>query len=182
MFKGVLQPLDEIEQWYDKPDPWNYESNRSDQVRRANLLSVVPRKRYRRILDIGSGDGFITGRLPGDEVIGVDISNRAIQLAKDKFRDQSHLSFYPLSLFELPEAGWAHSFDLIVITGVLYPQYIAEGEQLAFSILDDLLVPGGHLLSVHIDEWYRFRFPYLTLHREYYSYREYSHHLEVYLK
>ena len=182
MFKSVLQPQDEIEKWFDKPDPWNYEGNRSDTGRRATLLSVLPRKRYQRILDIGCGDGFITNRLPGDKVIGVDVSNRAIQIARDKYRDQPHLEFHAQSLFELPEAGWKQPFDLIVITGVLYPQYIAEGEQLAFGILDKLLIPGGHLVSVHIDEWYRFRFPYLTIHREYYSYREYTHHLEVYLK
>ena len=182
MRKSVLQPVEEIEKWFEKTDPWGYEDHPSDQQRRALLLSVLPKKSYRKILDIGCGDGFITSRLPGEEVIGVDISENAIQQARDKYKKLSHISFETASLFELPESGWDQTFDLIVLTGVLYPQYTAEGDMLAFTIIDDLLEPGGHLVSGHIDEWYRFRFPYLTLHREYYSYREYSHVLEVYLK
>ena len=47
-----------------------------------------------------------------------------------------------LSLFDLPTLQWDQSFDLIVITGVLYPQYIAQGETLAYTIIDNLLKTG----------------------------------------
>lgn len=87
-----------------------------------------------------------------------------------------------MSLFDLAHTEWTQHFDLIVITGILYPQYIGEGFLLASSIIDDLLMPGGHLVSAHIMEWYKFKFPYITISREYYQYREYTHVLEVYEK
>jgi len=182
MFESVLQPLEELEKWWEKPDPWNYENNLSDLNRRAMLDSVLPKKQYKRVLDIGCGDGFMTARLPGEEIIGVDVSKKAIQQAEKKNNDLKHIRFYAHSLFDLPTLQWDQSFDLILITGVLYPQYIAQGEMLAYAIIDNLLKPGGHLISCHIDEWYHSRFPYITLSRTYYSYREYSHILEVYLK
>ena len=72
--------------------------------------------------------------------------------------------------------------DLIVITGVLYPQYIAESIRLVYVLIDRLLKPGGILVCSHIYEWYKVRFPYLTVSREYFAYREFSQVLEVYCK
>lgn len=182
MFESVLQSLDELEKCWEESDPWEYENNPSDLNRRAMLLSVLPKKQYNKILDIGCGDGFITARLPGKEIIAIDISKKAIQQAKKKNKDFAHIKFHAYSIFDLPTLKWDQSFDLIVVTGVLYGQYIAQGKMLAYTIIDNLLIPGGHLVSCHIDEWYNSRFPYSTLYRGYYSYREYSHLLEVYLK
>ena len=169
-----------MEKWYEKPDPWGYESNKEDLTRRAMLLSVIPQKRYERVLDIGCGDGFITQRLPGESIIGVDLSANAIAHAQS--RKLSHIEFLQKSIFELPETEWNHCFDLIIITGVLYPQYIGKGHLLVYTIIDELLKPGGHLICAHIFEWYKCRFPYITITREYYRYREFSHILEVYVK
>ncbi len=175
-----LQPLPELEKWWEDPDPWKYESTADDINRRALLLSVLPQKKYEKILDIGCGNGFVTHRLPGEKIIGIDISDNAIHHAK--MAGFPHIQYYPYSLFDLPDLHWTRSFDLIVITGVLYPQYIGKSHGLIYTILDDLLVTGGDLVSCHIDEWYESRFPYSTLHREYYPYREYIHVLEVYKK
>lgn len=177
---GVLQSIEELEKWYEKPDPWDYENNPDDLRRRAMLLSILPEKKYKKILDIGCGDGFVTVRLPGEEIIGIDISANAIGHARKNALP--HIKYHQCSLFDLPGLGWGQSFDLIVITGVLYPQYVGNSESLAYIIVDDLLQPGGHLVSCHIEEWYRARFPYITLECEYYPYREYTHVLEVYLK
>ncbi len=174
-----IQSRDELEKWYQTPDPWGYEGNADDLNRRAMLLSVLPKKRYARVLDIGCGDGFVTHRLPGAAIVGVDLSEKAIEYAKR--RETPHIDYRQLSLFDLPGAELGR-FDLVVITGVLYPQYIGDGHLLAYTIVDDLLEPGGHLVCAHITEWYRCRFPYTTISREYYRYREYSHILEVYVK
>ncbi|MQY64634.1 MAG: methyltransferase domain-containing protein, partial [Calditrichaeota bacterium] len=102
MFESVLQPLEELEKWWEKPDPWDYENNLSDLNRRAMLDSVLPKKQYKRVLDIGCGDGYITARLPGEEIIGVDVSKKAIQQAEKKNKDLPHIKFSALSLFDLP--------------------------------------------------------------------------------
>jgi 2-polyprenyl-3-methyl-5-hydroxy-6-metoxy-1,4-benzoquinol methylase len=179
---NVLQPIDELEKWWEAPDPWLYEKNPDDLNRRALLLSLLPKRQYDRILDIGCGNGFVTERLPGKEVIGIDVSANAVEHARQRGKEHSHITYLQHSLFDLPHLCWSSLFDLIVITGVLYPQYIAQSERLAYIIINNLLLPAGHLVSCHIDEWYKSRFPYVTVSREYYPYREYDHILEVYLK
>lgn len=179
---NVLQPINELEKWWEDSDPWKYEKNPDDLNRRAMLLSVLPRRQYQRILDVGCGNGFVTERLPGEEIIGIDVSKNAIAHAQKRSKDLKHIKYLQYSLFDLPYLGWSDSFDLIVITGVLYPQYIGKSEKLSYIIIDGLLKSGGHLVSCHIDEWYICRFPYVTLVREYYPYREYNHIIEVYLK
>ena len=179
---NILQPIDDLEKWWENPDPWGYENNPDDMNRKAMLLSVLPKKQYQKVLDLGCGNGFVTTRLPGKEIIGVDVSANAIRHAKDRSKEFPHIQYLQHSIFDLPDLGWSASFDLIIITGVLYPQYIGKSEKLAYIILDDLLKKNGHLVSCHIEEWYQCRFPYITLHRDYYPYREYVHILEVYVK
>lgn len=179
---SILQPITDLEKWWTKPDPWDYEKNPDDQNRRAMLLSLLPQKKYNRVLDIGCGNGFVTKRLPGEEVIGVDISENAIKHARIICKEQKHITYHKHTLFDLQNAGWDNSFDLIIITGVLYPQYMGKSSRLVYLIIDQLLRPCGHLVSCHIEEWYTSRFPYTTIQREYYPYREYSHILEIYLK
>jgi SAM-dependent methyltransferase len=177
---STLQPLAELDRWHEQKDPWQYESTPDDANRKAILLSELPRLEYTSVLDIGCGQGFITRDLPGQQIVGVDISPAAIRQAKTY--ESERISFIQGSLFELPELLAGRRFDLIVITGVLYPQYIANGLSLAYLVIDQLLAESGTLVSVHIDQWYRARFPYLTIKNISYQYREFTHLLEVYVK
>lgn len=179
---NTLQPIEELEKWWEDPDPWDYENNPDDLNRRSMLLSVIPQRKYKKTLDIGCGNGFITTHLPGDIVIGIDVSKNAIQHAKTRSRNLKHIEYFQISFFDLAHQNWDNVFDLIVITGVLYPQYIGHSNKLSYIIIDGLLESGGTLISCHIDEWYSCRFPFITLGREYYPYREYTHILEVYQK
>lgn len=178
----VLQPVNELEKWWEKADPWDYENNPDDLNRRAMLLSVIPQRQYQKTLDIGCGNGFVTVRLPGKRITGIDISKNAIEHAIKRSGDSGHISYQQNSFFDIPQLGWSGSFDLVVITGVLYPQYIGSSMNLAYILIDDLLKTGGVLVSCHIDEWYSCRFPYVTLSRDCYPYKEYNHILEVYQK
>ncbi len=177
---NVLQPIEELERWYEKPDPWHYEANPEDLNRRAMLLAVLPKREYESVLDIGCGDGFITKRLPGRRITGIDVSANAVRWAQ--LQAAPHITYVQHSLFDIPELEWEEKFDLVVATGVFYPQYLAQSTKLVYEIIDQILRPGGILVSAHILEWYTARFPYITLHREYYSYRDYTHILEVYQK
>lgn len=175
----MLQPLEELEKWHAADDPWGYETNPDDQKRKDVLLSEIPRKDYRRVLDIGCGQGFVTRDLPGKEVLGIDISREAIKKAR-AFKTK-RIKFLCSSLFDLNRT-LHEQYDLVIITGVLYPQYIGNSLNLAYSIIDKLLADNGILVSVHIDAWYTARFPYLRLNDYYYAYREHTHRLEVYEK
>ncbi len=178
-----LQPHQDIEKWYDKYDPWEYETAFDDKKRKDILLTEIPNRTYNRVLDIGCGHGFVTRDLPGDEIIGIDISEKAVRHAQSdakKFK-KKHITYKVGDLFSL-EKTVSGPFDLILITGVLYPQYIGKSNTLVYHKLDQLLAENGILVSVHIDDWYTSRFPFLLLQQYFYNYRDFSHRLEVYIK
>lgn len=181
----MVQTRDELEQFYSAVDPWGYEHNEHDVRRKAVLLSEIPARAYTNVLDIGCGHGFITRELPGTNIIGVDLSAKAIEQARE--RDDGRRQYIQGSLFELNRLRETTpalnvKFDLIVITGVLYPQYIGGAKTLVYDIVDTLLASNGILISVHISSWYSSRFPYLLMKNTFYDYREYTHLLEVYVK
>lgn len=176
----MIQTETELDKWYSKSDPWNYEDNPEDLKRKDILLSQIPKKPYLNVLDIGCGQGFLTKDLPGENVLGVDISGSAIEVAKKN--ESERIKFIKSSLFEMNRYLMGNAYDLIIITGVLYEQYIGNSSNLVYMIIDNFLEHDGILISVHIDDWYRCRFPYLKLKDYYYEYREYVHMLEVYIK
>ncbi len=175
----MLQPINELENWYKQDDPWKYENNSDDLNRKNILLSEIPVKDYRNVLDIGCGQGFITRDLPGKNILGVDISLEAIN--KARLYQSQRINFLHSSIFEL-QNKLTDKYDLIIITGVLYPQYIGNSYNLIYTVLDKLLDKSGVLVSVHIEDWYKLRFPYLMLKEYFYKYRDFTHRLEVYVK
>lgn len=176
----MTQPLADLEKWFLKKDPWEYENNLEDIKRKDILLSEIPERNYKKVLDIGCGHGFVTRSLPGEEIVGVDISKNAIKQAQRNNRSKK-IKYVQASIYNLSILG-SQKFDLIILTGVLYPQYIGDSESLIYTIIDRYLADSGILIMVHIDEWYKARFPYLLLKEYLYSYKEYTHRLEVYTK
>tara|TARA_R110000751_G_scaffold105046_4_gene200866 strand:+ start:87351 stop:87881 length:531 start_codon:yes stop_codon:yes gene_type:complete len=176
----MIQNINELNKFHKNLDPWGYKDNPDDQKRVDILLSEIPKKDYYNVLDIGCGQGFVTKFLPGEKIIGVDISKNAINNA-NKLNDKKNLAFEVCSIFEL-QKKFDKKFDLIIITGVLYPQYIGESSSLIYKIINDLLNDNGLLVSVHINEWYNCQFPFLKLKEIHYSYRNYNHKLEIYAK
>ncbi len=178
-----IQTGNELDEFYSDADPWGYERNVDDQRRRVELLASLPRTRFRRCLDIGCGNGFVTFSLPAEQVMGVDISAAAIAWAEKASTHESQperFSFRHSSIFQLDES--LGTFDLIVITGVLYDQYIGRGAPLIRNLIDARLECGGTLVSCHIRSWNAPRFPYTLLDMNLYPYREFTHQLEVYRK
>ena len=176
----MIQSKDELEDWYSSgEDPWEYYNNPDDAHRKARILAAIPRVEFENVLDIGCGNGFLTKNLPGRNVLGIDISEKAVAWANQ--RTPPHVRFLRGSLFDIPDIEMPR-MDLIVITGVLYPQYIGKATRLVYVLIDRMLKRGGILLCSHIYEWYAVRFPYLSVSREYFAYREFSQVLEVYCK
>ena len=168
-----------LDTFYSDPDPWGYHSNSEDAKRRDVMLAAIPKRKYAATLDIGCGNGFITAHLPGEKVIGVDISQKAVEYARRTATERT--TYLAADLFQL-RADTLGTFDLIIVTGVFYPQYIAKAQVLAQLIVDQLLQSDGVLVTVHIDAWYRTRFPYLLGSQLTYPYREFTHLLEIYFK
>ena len=153
-----------------------------DRARVARLRAALPRLDYERALDIGCGNGFVTVELPGREIVGVDLSERAVEYARERVKSTPGRTFRfeARSLFDLRPEELGGTFDLIVITGVLYPQYIGGGFSVVAEILHRLASPRAIIASVHIDEWNAHRLPLTTLSIGVEPYREFFHRLEIF--
>jgi 2-polyprenyl-6-hydroxyphenyl methylase/3-demethylubiquinone-9 3-methyltransferase len=109
--------------------------------RRLSLLRSVLRADDRRILDAGSGSGWLVGQLAGDgaEATGIDISKRAIELAREC---HPSASFIRHSVEELPWPIEERSQDVVtafeVVEHLLRPRALIEGAC-------QTLRTGGHL-------------------------------------
>lgn len=104
-----MQPFSEIEEHYTKEDPWNYRTSREDQKRKFYILHMLhlfgP---YKRALDLGCGEGWITADIPAEEIYGYDLSNQAVSRFPDTVKR-----------CVAPEG----SYDLIMGTGIMYAHY-----------------------------------------------------------
>jgi 2-polyprenyl-3-methyl-5-hydroxy-6-metoxy-1,4-benzoquinol methylase len=95
----------------------------------------------RRILDVGCGPGTVVGEMTaeGRDVIGLDISHRAVELAASR---HPFATFRQASIEDLPWPVDAQSQDVVlafeVIEHLLRPAALIQGAQQA-------LRPGGHL-------------------------------------
>ncbi|WP_316773187.1 class I SAM-dependent methyltransferase [Pedobacter frigiditerrae] len=176
----MIQSKVEIENWYEKNnDPWAYDTSHDDLRRKEILLREIPKGNYENVLDIGCGNGFITKNLPGKIIIGMDISENVIKAA-NKLNQNKSIKYLQKNIFDLYNHN--EKYDMIIITGVLYPQYIGNSSNLIHLIIDKILQDTGILITVHINEWYQSRFPFNFLKEVIYPYQNYLHKLEVYQK
>src|SRR5437773_9770097 len=71
---------------YRVADPWQYATSDEEQWKYRETLAAIPRRRYDRALEIGSGEGVFSAMLIDEhevsELIGVDVSARAVGRAR----------------------------------------------------------------------------------------------------
>ena len=135
------------ELYTDSPDPWNFETSDYEREKYRRTLSVLGERRFRRSLEAGASIGVFTRMLAGlcDELLAVDVSERAVAAARERLRGLEHVRVERRTLpEEMPEGP----FDLIVASEVLY--YFPREEMLAMlDEFETVLAPGGALLAVH---------------------------------
>lgn len=103
-----MQSKEDLENWYSRPDPWEYEHNEDDIRRKNYILNVLGNRKFKRALDIGCGEGWITKDLPAEEIHGIELSdNASLRLPSNVKRVTE------------PEG----KYDLIIATGVMYEHY-----------------------------------------------------------
>ena len=156
-----MQTKQELEDWYDSPDRWGYFSNPEDFKRRDFILGLLEDEQlYKRALDIGCGEGFITEKLPAAEIYGLDLSDNAMSRLPQIVKAVT-----------TPEG----KFDLVISTGTLYPQYDHK------AIYDMIMkCSSKHILISGIAEWlidYDFGEPIKTIN---FNYREYTQRTTLY--
>lgn len=128
-------------------DPWGFETSEYERRKYARTLAVLQDRRYRRALEVGASIGVFTQMLAPicDELLGVDASENAIAVARER------LDAHPcirLEVRELPEEMPEGKFDLILASEVLY--YLPRDIMLqTLRRFEGSLEADGRLLAVH---------------------------------
>ncbi len=129
------------------PDPWAFETSPYEHRKYERTLNVLARRRYRRALEVGCSNGVFTAMLAPlcDELLAVDVSERAVAAAKERLEELPHVRVERLTL---PEETPEGPFDLVVASEVLY--FWPEDVMLAaLRRFEEILAPGGALQAVH---------------------------------
>lgn len=129
------------------PDPWDFETSPYEREKRAHTIAALDGRRFRKGLEIGCATGVLTKVLANicDQIVGIDLSERALSIARDRLRGFPHLD---LRQGEIPRDWPVGTFDLIVLSEVLY--FLDEQEIGEMSArADRSLVPGGVILAIN---------------------------------
>lgn len=113
-------PTEHFEKLYEKSlDPWNYKTNTYEQNRFDVTLKSLPRKEYRNGCEIGCSIGILTKKLAAicTKMTGIDCSAKALEQAK---KNVSNIDNIQLKLMRVPEELPTETYDLIVLSEVLY--------------------------------------------------------------
>lgn len=109
-------------------DPWSFETSEYERNKYERTISALGDHRFHRALEAGASIGVFTRMLADrcDELLAVDVSERAVVAASERLSGQGHVR---VERRTLPEEMPAGPFDLIVASEVLY--YFPGEEMLA---------------------------------------------------
>jgi SAM-dependent methyltransferase len=115
------------------------------------LLSMLPARHYRSVLDVGCGLGSFTRKLAPycDHILGTDISGEAIRQARALSLEHLQVDYSHEDILEQP--GREATFDLIIVADTLYyidPLPDGRLTSIARNIAAKM-TPGGLLLLVN---------------------------------
>lgn len=159
---GVLRGY--FDWFHRRPDPWGHAVLDYEQRKYAATLAAVPPGHYRRILDVGCSEGTFAALLaetyPAAEIVGVDISARALERARGRVAAAGGRTTRFLALDIVTDSPPGR-FDLVFCAETLYYLGRRERSRLAAQRLGALLEPGGRLVLVH--PWPEARALYMDL-------------------
>lgn len=126
-------------------DPWHVESSWYERRKLAVLLASLPRERYRRAWEPGSGPGVTSQALAArvDDLVASDGSPTALELAHRREGMPPHVRFVRSTLPEVPLPG---AVDLVVVAEFLY--YLHD-RPAALDAVWSACEPGGHVVFLH---------------------------------
>ena len=115
------------------PDPWQFLTSEYENEKYAATVLALGQRRYRCAIEAGCSIGVLTERLSSrcEQVIGLDISGVAIDLARARNRHHDRIEFRQA---QLPEAWPNEVADLIVLSEILYFFNPKQIDQLARQI------------------------------------------------
>lgn len=162
-------------------DPWGYETNPSDVVRRQWFEAFSRSISKTRTLDIGAGVGFISKDIKTNEYIGLDISQTSTAELNAYFQKVGKAETHKAirgSVLDLEKMDLG-TFDFIISTGVFYEHYLGKNKNNLESQINSVTSYGTYLLTIHIADWPTLipNLGFIELDRWQYPYREFTHEL-----
>jgi SAM-dependent methyltransferase len=168
-----MQSKIQLEKFYEKDDPWGYETNKEDKKRKKIIIDTLKHNLFPNVLDIGCGQGFITEDLPSLLKYGCDLSSTAMK--------RLPTNVIPISLDELicgeTKCGITiPRFGLVTTMGTLYKQYdYKQIVELVNKYADSLV------LTCNIESWEKKLFPdNKMIYEKKFKYRQYTERLAIY--
>ena len=131
----------------DDPDPWRFETSDYERGKYGATLNALPRSRFESALEVGCSIGVLTRLLAARcaSLLAVDVAEAALGQARRRCADLSQVRFERM---QVPEEFPARSFDLIILSEVLY--YLApEAVDRLAATVRACLAPGGCVVLVH---------------------------------
>lgn len=134
----------------DNPDPWDFENSLYEQQKLEKVLECLPAPPVSFALELGCAIGVSTLALSNhcERLLAVDVSQKALTLAKNRCRMQKHVSFLKAFLPEDYPSAEAPGCDLIIISEILYFLAPADIRRLA-GMVTESLVSTGYILIVN---------------------------------
>jgi SAM-dependent methyltransferase len=128
-------------------DPWGFETSDYERKKYERTLESLGERRFRRAFEAGSSIGVFTAMLAPrcEELLAVDTSQKAVEIARERLAEQSHVR---VERRTLPEEMPDGPFDLIVASEVLY-YWPREVVLEALRSFEEILAQGGVLVAVH---------------------------------
>jgi arsenite methyltransferase len=143
---SVLEFDEQMSRWVEAM----YKTEDAARRRRAVIEALVPSS-GERVIDIGTGPGFLAREIadrvgPSGEVLGVDLSEPMLQLARLRCADLPHVRFESSDAARLPAPD--EHFD--VASSVQVFEYVVDVEAALVEMLR-ILRPGGRGVIVTTD-------------------------------
>lgn len=141
-------PAEYFENLYrEKSDPWNFASSLYEAQKYGATLAALPRDSYESALEIGCSIGVFSARLAlrCGTLLGLDVSDEALDSARERCRAFPHVSFRRMQVpREFPEG----KFDLITLCEVGFYLSVVDLHRLRNKMIHGLN-DWGTVILVH---------------------------------
>jgi SAM-dependent methyltransferase len=155
-----MQPTspDYFDALYDKSaDPWRIAGSWYEQRKRSLVAAILPRRRFRHVLEPGCGTGELTLELGRrcDRLLAGDLSDAAVEISRERW-EQAMASqqldcvahFATMSVPQQWPVDLGAAFDLIVISEFAY--FLDDATLHALpALISASLAPDGIVLACH---------------------------------